>query len=115
MSSSGKTEDYIKRPSYIGATSLLTIQEEEELREVIAQGKINMSGMTQTQKQKLFKNCRYYLKAAQEKLNYLKDEAQDQFTDIIENGYRRGIRIDGINSVLSFLFFLTFPIRSKQN
>merc|ERR1711973_666850 len=89
MSSSGKTADYIKRPAYIGATSLLTIQEEAKLREIIAKGKVELSGMTQEQKNKLFKNCKYYLKTAQEKLDYLQDEAQDQFTDIIENGYSK--------------------------
>ena len=93
MSSSDKTENYIKRPSYVGAKSLLTIQEEAELREVIAQGKVNLSVMTQTQKEKLFKNCKYYLETAEEKLNYLQLEAQDQYTDIIENGYRRGLRM----------------------
>ena len=100
MSSSGKTADYIKRPAYIGATSLLTIQEEAKLREIIAKGKVELSGMTQEEKNKLFKNCKYYLKTAQEKLDYLQDEAQDQFTDIIENGYRRGIKIDVINLIL---------------
>jgi len=89
MSSSGKTADYIKRPAYIGATSLLTIQEEAKLREIIAKGKVELSGMTQEEKNKLFKNCKYYLKTAQEKLDYLQDEAQDQFTDIIENGYSK--------------------------
>lgn len=90
MSSTEKTENYIKRPSYIGTKSLLTIQEEAELREVIAQGKVNLSVMTQTQKNKLFKNCKYYLETAQEKIDYLQLEAQDQYTDIIENGYRHG-------------------------
>ena len=87
-----QTADYIKYPTYIGAESLLTIHEEREIRKIIAQGNGNLSGMTNSQKQKLFTTCRFYLEKSEKKLEYLDLEAKDQFTDIIENGYRRGMR-----------------------
>jgi len=88
-SSMTKQEDYIKYPSYIGAESQLTIHEEKELREVIAEGNENLSGMSEAQREKLFDTCKFYLKKSLEKLKYMKEEANDQFTDIIENGYSK--------------------------
>lgn len=78
-----KTADYIKYPTYIGAESLLTVHEEKELRKKIASGNAN----------NVFKTCQFYLDKAKTKLDYMKLEAQDEFTKIIENGYRRGKKI----------------------
>jgi len=65
----------------------LTIQEEAQLRKKIAEGKTNLSVMNQTQKNKLFKTCQFYLQKSEEKLDFMKLEAQNEFTKIIENGY----------------------------
>jgi len=78
-SSMNKTADYIKYPSYIGSESLLTIHEEKKLRDVIASGNA----------ENLFKTCQFYLNKSEKKIDYMKLEAQDEFTKIIENGYSK--------------------------
>jgi len=72
-----KTKSYISYPKYIGATSLLTIQEEQELRKVIASGKAK----------DLYKTCKFYLSKSKDKLKFMEDEATAEFAKIIETGY----------------------------
>jgi len=72
-----RTESYISHPTYIGAKSLLTIQEEQELRKVIASGNAK----------DLYKTCKFYLKKSKDKLNFMKNEATAEFAKIIETGY----------------------------
>lgn len=88
-SSMSKTADYIKYPTYIGAESLLTVHEEKELRKKIASGNAN----------NVFKTCQFYLDKAKTKLDYMKLEAQDEFTKIIENGYSKAEWTSEINRI----------------
>ena len=100
-----KKASHISLPSYVGADSILTIQEEAELRKVIATGRTKLSAMTNTQKEKLYMNCMFYLKQARHKLSYMEKEANDQYTDIIENGYRCGLLIGCIYFIHHFMYF----------
>jgi len=72
-----KGANYIKHPTYIGAKSLLTIQEEAALRKIIATGNAK----------DLSKTCKFYLKKSKDKLNFMEKEATAEFAKIIETGY----------------------------
>ena len=78
-----RTEEYITHPTYIGAESLLTIQEEKALREAIASDETRNS----------FRSCQFYLEKSKLKLDYLDQEATAEFASIVDNDYSRDIKV----------------------